>query len=57
MEAFFREIGLPVTLRKLQIPDPARLEEMAAKCTERGPGGGIRRLDRRDVLKILKLAW
>ena len=55
MKAFFREIGLPVSLKELGI-DNSRLEEMAEKCTGRGPVGGIKKLDKGDVLNILKLA-
>ncbi|HHU50649.1 MAG TPA: iron-containing alcohol dehydrogenase [Firmicutes bacterium] len=52
---FFRSIGLPVTLTELKIGTD-RLEEMAAKCTERGPVGNFKRLDREDVHRIYRLA-
>jgi alcohol dehydrogenase YqhD (iron-dependent ADH family) len=54
---FFRSIGLPVTLRDLEIPDD-RLEEMAEKC-KKGPDGTVGqfvKLTTEDVLNILKLA-
>ncbi len=52
---FFKEIGLPVTLGELNVPDD-RLEEMAAKCTEGGPIGNFMKLEKDDVLNIFKLA-
>jgi len=54
LTAFFKEIGLPTTLKELDIPDN-RLEEMAEKCTEAGPVGGLMKLYKNDVLNILKL--
>lgn len=57
MEAFFREIGLPVSLRELKIPDQGRFGEMAAKYAERGAFGSIKKLDKDDVFNILMLAW
>lgn len=55
MTDFFREIGLPVTLKELGVPDD-RLEEMAQKCTEPGLQGNFVKLAKEDVLNILKLA-
>jgi alcohol dehydrogenase YqhD (iron-dependent ADH family) len=55
LEAFFRELGLPVTLGELGVPLD-RLEEMARKCTERGPIGSFARLSEKDVLAIYRLA-
>ena len=57
---FFLELGLPVTLPGLGI-DSTRLEEMAAAAVTAPMGGtrtlgGLQRLDRSDVLAILKLA-
>lgn len=54
---FFREIGLPVTLEELNIPED-RLEEMAAKCTNSDTAlvGNFQQLNQDDVLNILKLA-
>jgi alcohol dehydrogenase YqhD (iron-dependent ADH family) len=54
---FFKEIGLPTTLKELEIP-PDRLEEMADKATGKGSWtiGGFKKLGRNDVLEILKLA-
>ncbi|MGI6566028.1 MAG: iron-containing alcohol dehydrogenase [Firmicutes bacterium] len=57
MTEFFRSIGLPVTLRDLEIPDD-RLKEMAEK-TKKGPDGTVGqfvKLTTEDVLNILKLA-
>lgn len=55
LKEYFRSIGLPVTLKELGIPDD-RLEEMAAKCTERGPVGNFVKLEKEDVLNILEMA-
>jgi alcohol dehydrogenase YqhD (iron-dependent ADH family) len=52
---FFRSLGLPVTLRELNVPDD-RLEEMAEKATRNGALGNFKKLYATDVLKILKLA-
>ena len=52
---FFRRIGLPVSLRDLHIGDD-RLEEMAEKATQRGPVGNFKKLEKADVLEILKRA-
>lgn len=52
---FFKEIGLPVTLQGLDIPDD-RFEEMAAKCLESGSIGQFMKLGKQDVLEILRLA-
>jgi alcohol dehydrogenase YqhD (iron-dependent ADH family) len=55
LESFFRRLGLPVTLGELGVPAD-RLEEMARKCTERGPIGGFARLGHEEVLGIYRLA-
>ncbi|HHV96524.1 MAG TPA: iron-containing alcohol dehydrogenase [Clostridiaceae bacterium] len=57
MEKFFKEIGMPVTLKDANIPDD-RLEEMASKCKlPNGDSvGHIVKLTREDVLNIYKLA-
>ncbi len=55
LENFFKQIGLPVTLKEANIPYD-RLEEMAGKCTQRGPIGSFARLETDDVLEILKMA-
>ncbi len=55
LKNFFKRIGLPVTLKEANIPYD-RLEEMAKKCTERGPVGNFVKLGTSDVLKILELA-
>ena len=44
-------MGLPVTLRELEIPED-RLEEMAAKATEGGELDNFVKLKKEDVLKI-----
>jgi alcohol dehydrogenase YqhD (iron-dependent ADH family) len=55
LEAFFRQLGLPVTLSELGVPTD-RLEEMARKCTERGPIGSFARLGEKEVLAVYRLA-
>jgi len=57
MEKFFKEIGMPVTLKDAKIPDD-RLEEMANKCKlPNGDSvGNFVKLTRSDVLNIYKLA-
>lgn len=52
---FFERIGLPTTLKGLEIPGD-RLEEMADKATGKGAYtlGNFKQLDRNDVLNILK---
>jgi len=55
LKVFFCSLGLPVTLRELQVGED-RLEEMAEKCTQRGPVGNFKRLNKQDVLEIYKLA-
>jgi alcohol dehydrogenase YqhD (iron-dependent ADH family) len=55
-KSFFSEIGLPISLKELKIPED-RLEEMAAKATESGPVGNLVKLYKNDVLEILKLAF
>ncbi|MDY0027702.1 MAG: iron-containing alcohol dehydrogenase [Candidatus Humimicrobiaceae bacterium] len=55
LENFFREIGLPVTLKEANIPYD-RFDEMARKCTEMGPVGNFIKLNKDDVLKILEIS-
>jgi len=55
LKNFYREIGLPITLKEMNIAYD-RLEEMAEKCTEGGPRGNFVKLNKDDVLEILKLA-
>ena len=55
LKGFYHGVGLPVNLKKLGVPDD-RLEEMAAKCTEKGAVGNFKKLGKADVLNILKLA-
>ena len=55
LKSFYKGLGLPVSLQDLNIPDD-RLEEMAAKCTEKGPVGNFLKLYKEDVFTIYKLA-
>jgi len=52
---FFKEIGLPTTLRELNIGDD-KFEEMALKESQWGPIGNFMKLQKDDILNILKLA-
>jgi alcohol dehydrogenase YqhD (iron-dependent ADH family) len=55
MERFFRSVGMPIRLSELKI-QPDRFEELAAKCTEKGPVGWFRPLNKEDVLRVLEMA-
>jgi alcohol dehydrogenase YqhD (iron-dependent ADH family) len=52
---FFRRIGLPVSLGDMHIGED-RLEEMAEKATQKGPVGNFKKLEKADVLEILRRA-
>jgi hypothetical protein len=53
---FFKEIGLPTTLKEMGIDDK-RLKEMAKQCAEQGKVGNFVELDTNDVIKIYELAF
>jgi alcohol dehydrogenase YqhD (iron-dependent ADH family) len=53
LKRFFKDIGLPTTLAEANIGED-RLEEMATKCTDRGPLGQFVKLYKEDVLNILR---
>ncbi|MFA5014034.1 MAG: iron-containing alcohol dehydrogenase [Actinomycetota bacterium] len=55
LKDFFKEIGLPTTLKEADIPYD-RLEEMAGKCAERKIVGNFVELNEADILAILMLA-
>jgi len=55
LKAFYKGLGLPVSLQEVNIPDD-RLAEMAAKCTDKGPVGNFVKLSKDDVLKVYQLA-
>ena len=60
MERFFKETGMPVTLKELdENITEDRFEEIAAKCVEGagGPVGWFRPVDKQDIINILKMAW
>ncbi|TKJ16975.1 NADH-dependent alcohol dehydrogenase [Candidatus Woesearchaeota archaeon B3_Woes] len=52
---FFKEIGLPTSLKELKIDDK-HLEEMAEKCVDGGSIENFLKLKKEDVLKIYELA-
>lgn len=57
LKSFFKQIGLPTTLRELGVCDD-RLEEMALRCTGSGRFkiGSFMKLGKDDVLSILRNA-
>ncbi|MGD8400384.1 MAG: iron-containing alcohol dehydrogenase [Bacillota bacterium] len=57
LKEFYRRLGMPLTLRELQVPDDC-LEAMAAKAIKPWLNslGGVNRLSKEDVLAVLKLA-
>jgi alcohol dehydrogenase YqhD (iron-dependent ADH family) len=55
LKSFFRDIGLPTSLKELGIPDD-RFEEMATKATDKGPIGNFAKLGRNEVISIFNLA-
>ncbi len=55
LENYFKKMGLPTTLKEVNIGDD-KFEEMAQKCTEKGPVGNFKKLFKEDVLNILNLA-
>jgi alcohol dehydrogenase len=57
MTAFFKSIGLPVTLSDMNI-SADRFEEMAAKCTDNDKNtvGNFVKLNKSDIINIYKLA-
>ncbi|MBQ6540429.1 MAG: iron-containing alcohol dehydrogenase [Oscillospiraceae bacterium] len=58
-EDFFKEIGMPTTIRELGIdPTDEQLQEMADRCAEAQGGfaGTIRRLYKEDMLNIFRSA-
>jgi len=55
LKSYYKELGLPASLRELDIPNE-KYEEMAKKCTEGGPVGSFMQLHEKDALEILRLA-
>lgn len=59
MEAFFRSIHMPISLRELGIePDEKEIAELAYKCSfqETRTIGGIKKLGRKDMEEIYSMA-
>jgi alcohol dehydrogenase len=54
-KAFFKNLGLPVSLSELNI-NALKLEEMAVKGTKYGPLGNFKKLHKEDVFSVLQLA-
>jgi alcohol dehydrogenase YqhD (iron-dependent ADH family) len=54
---FFKKIGLPTTLKELNIPEE-KFEELALKCTNGGTTtiGNFVKLSKEDVIEILRIA-
>lgn len=55
LKAFWKGIGLPVSLPELGVPAD-RIEEMAARAVSYGPVGNFVPIKKREALAILKLA-
>ena len=55
MTNFFKEIGMPINLQELNVPDD-RFEEMANKADEATPLGSIKKIFREDIINILNLS-
>ena len=56
IEAFFSEMGLPVRLDQLGVPNDEHFVEMAGKAVAYGPLGNFKKIHNEDALNILKLA-
>ncbi|QGU96301.1 iron-containing alcohol dehydrogenase [Clostridium bovifaecis] len=54
-KAYFKRIGMPVSLSEANIPSD-RFEEMAAKGTENGPLGSFVKLYKEDIVNIFNIA-
>jgi alcohol dehydrogenase len=52
LESFYRKIGMPVSLTEAKVPLD-KFEELAQKCER---VGSIKKIDKNDVIEILKLA-
>ncbi len=55
LENFYKEIGLPITLKELDI-NSEKFDEMATKCVIFGSIGNFMKLNKDDVINIYKLA-
>lgn len=56
LKAFYRELGMPTTLKELGVENQERFAEMTKKACANGPFGCIKQLDEKDVLAIYKTA-
>ncbi len=52
LESFYKELGMPISLTEAKIPLD-KFDELAEKCDKIG---NIKKIDKNDVLEILKLA-
>lgn len=59
LEAFFKSIGMPVTMRELDITDKMRLDEMASAAAEHSGGsvGSFAVLEEKDIREIYEIAY
>ena len=55
LENFFKEIGLPTTLKELSVPSD-NFELMASKAVVRGTIGNFVKINKEDAVKIFELA-
>jgi alcohol dehydrogenase YqhD (iron-dependent ADH family) len=56
IESFFSDMGLPVRLDQLGVPNDEHFAQMAGKAVAYGPLGNFKKIHKEDVLNILKLA-
>ncbi len=52
---FFKQLGMPISFEDGNLPTD-KIEEMAEKTVENGPVGSFIKLDKGDVIRILKIA-
>ena len=55
MKSFFKELGLPTSLKELNIFED-KFDEIAERSLDSGPIGNLVKLKKEDVINILKLA-
>ena len=58
LKSFFQEVGLPVSLDDLDLPDgyTKDFDLLAEKCSGKIPVGNMIKIEKQDVINILKLA-
>lgn len=56
LEAFFKRIGVPITLEEIGVKDDSRFTEMADKYFSTGHSGDIKKIGKDDFINILRMA-